>query len=167
MRANFVAVACLLNILPALASGPADGAFDHLKSLEGTWAGLVTHGGSPRDGMVIYRVTEGGKALVETQFVGSKAEVTTTYRLVGKQLMVITGPASKLPAKLTWLPAQETDQMRFDSPLFKNRATGKYSRQSLRLALIGSRHLVIDWQLLASSQTVIIAKCDLHRRLKP
>ncbi|MBI5367270.1 MAG: hypothetical protein HZA54_09550 [Planctomycetes bacterium] len=59
---------------------PKHAAFEQLKKLVGEWAGESTMSGGPVDrGLVTYRLTSGGSALVETFFAGSDHEMLTVY----------------------------------------------------------------------------------------
>jgi len=61
-------------------------AFEHLKSLAGTWSGhAMTPDGPPAD--VTYRLTAGGTAVMETLFGGTEHEMLTVYTLNGNDVV--------------------------------------------------------------------------------
>jgi len=56
--------------------------FEKMKSLVGTWTGKAKmHGDSEKDMEVIYKLTAGGSAVVETICPGTPNEMTTVYHL--------------------------------------------------------------------------------------
>ena len=64
-------------------------ALEKIKALSGTWEGEMDHGEGPKKIQVIYRVTGGGSAVVETLFPGSPMEMVTMYHDL-KDTLVMT-----------------------------------------------------------------------------
>lgn len=58
----------------------------HIKGLAGTWTGEVDHGNGPEAVTVVYRVTGGGSAVVETFNPDSPMEMVTVYHDRGGSL---------------------------------------------------------------------------------
>ena len=92
--ALFVAIAILL-LVPAAGAGEGDHAaapavndprFDFLKQLEGTWVSPASDGGHP-PGIFEFRLTAGGTAIEEREFVGTPMEMLTVYHMQGKELV--------------------------------------------------------------------------------
>jgi hypothetical protein len=57
--------------------------------MAGTWSSQVEHTGTehqPADGKVVYRLTGGGSALIETLFPDSEHEMASVYHLDGDDL---------------------------------------------------------------------------------
>ncbi|NND97405.1 MAG: hypothetical protein HKN47_08785 [Pirellulaceae bacterium] len=52
---------------------------NRIKGLVGTWTGEVDHGNGPEKVTLVYRVTAGGSAVVETYNPGSSMEMVTVY----------------------------------------------------------------------------------------
>ena len=57
-----------------------------IKALAGTWTGEVDHGNGPEPVTLVYRVTGGGSAVVETHNPGSPMEMVTVYHDRGGKL---------------------------------------------------------------------------------
>lgn len=89
MKTATMALAILaLTTLPALADDddhPMAGWFEKFRSLEGTW---IQQGEMMNGAKVVYRVTAGGSAVVETIFAGSDHEMVTVYHLQGDDLVL-------------------------------------------------------------------------------
>jgi hypothetical protein len=66
-------------------AAPADARFDFLKQLAGRWV-APGEGGQP-GGAFEFRVTAGGHAVEEREFVGTPMEMMTVYHLEGRQLV--------------------------------------------------------------------------------
>src|SRR5690349_3085654 len=64
----------------------AEGAFDRLKALVGSWDGKAGEGEEKVDTKVVYTLTGGGSALVETLFAGTGHQMTTVYFMNHGQL---------------------------------------------------------------------------------
>ena len=92
-RISIVFLVVLLGIVGIASAGdehlppPSDDPrFEFLKSLEGTWSGPPMGEGHP--GSVFeFRVTSGGHAVEEREFVGTPMEMVTLYHMRGKDLM--------------------------------------------------------------------------------
>jgi hypothetical protein len=87
---GFVVLAC------AMASQAQDGkktpeknaAFDRFKQLAGEWVGTMNHGGKDHEIRVVYKVTAGGSAVVETIDPGSAHEIVTVIHPDGNSLLL-------------------------------------------------------------------------------
>ena len=66
----------------------AQARFERLKSLAGSWAAVGTSTLPNPDPQLVYRVTAGGSAVLETSFPGSEQEMVTLYHLDGDELML-------------------------------------------------------------------------------
>lgn len=66
------------------AAGPTDPRFEFLKSLAGSWTDPEGHDGHPTT--YTFRVTAGGNAVEEREFVGSPMEMVTYYYMDGGEL---------------------------------------------------------------------------------
>lgn len=96
---RFAAIAVLASVA-LLAGGPLladegpqhappvidDARFEFLKKLEGTWVGSPPQEGSP-SGVIEFRLTAGGTAIEEREFVGTPMEMVTLYHMDGGNLV--------------------------------------------------------------------------------
>lgn len=116
----FLIVACAATPRPEERTTPeaAKGArsqFEYLRSLEGAWWGTGGQG-TDRSGVEFrYRVTDEGRAVEETCFVGTPQELVTTYRVDGEQLVGTRTSASCAPVRLVAAP---------DHPVYRATLTG-------------------------------------------
>ncbi len=91
-RSRFVLLPVVLTLAaPVLAQAQAvDGkaAFEHLKSLAGTWQGQAGHGQPSEAATVTYRIASGGSVVEETLFPGTPHEMISMYHLVNGELVL-------------------------------------------------------------------------------
>ena len=87
---------CVLALSPwglvAQDMGPYVGspAFEQLRALEGSWEGTMDMGQGPVTITTSYKVTAGGSAMVETNFVGAPHEMVTVYHDNPKKKLTLT-----------------------------------------------------------------------------
>lgn len=78
---------------PGAVSEPRQNGLDKLKSLEGHWVGPATWDQNGEKGNVqfelSYRVTSGGKTVLETMMPGTPGEMVTVYHLDGEDLVLV------------------------------------------------------------------------------
>ncbi len=67
-------------------AAPSDPRFEFLKSLEGSWSGAPMEEGRPPN-VFEFRVTAGGHAIEEREFVGTPMEMLTLYHMQGEDLV--------------------------------------------------------------------------------
>jgi hypothetical protein len=60
--------------------------FDTLKQLVGTWEGKTDMGGEQKTMQVVYELTSGGTAIIETMMPGTPNEMVSVYHEDGKSL---------------------------------------------------------------------------------
>jgi hypothetical protein len=66
----------------------AKAAFEHLKSLAGTWQGPAGHGARDQQATVVYRLASGGSVVQETLFPDTPHEMISMYHLADGQLVM-------------------------------------------------------------------------------
>jgi hypothetical protein len=88
VRPIIIALAAAAAIAPATHAGeqPAAAAFDKLKALAGEWIDIDGAFGMKDQVAVTYRVTGGGKTVVETLFAGQPHEMVTVYHQDGRAI---------------------------------------------------------------------------------
>ncbi len=85
MKTKTVCVTLLLATVVALNAGeppklkPASPEFERMKTLVGTWKGMVDMGQGPIEMVSQYRLLAGGSVLEEKCFAGTPTEMTTMY----------------------------------------------------------------------------------------
>jgi hypothetical protein len=70
------------------ATKPVAAAMSHFKALAGEWVGKGTHGDMSHDAKVVYKVTSGGSAVVETIDPGGMHEMITVIHPDGDALLL-------------------------------------------------------------------------------
>lgn len=108
-KGNFIEMPAKMPEADALAGDRLDGAFafDVLKRLAGTWSGRAG-GENGFDCSVEYRVTAGGKTLVETQFPGTDHEMMSVYYLDGEDLVLTHYCAMGNQPRMRFNPKEST-----------------------------------------------------------
>jgi hypothetical protein len=95
MKTLFFALSILLPATPALAGKAADEhhhavtmpkQFDTLKQLLGTWEGKSDMGQGEQNMQVVYELTSGGTAIIETLMKGTPQEMVSVYHKEGDSL---------------------------------------------------------------------------------
>lgn len=107
----FVATAAAAAETPAL---DARSGFDLLKSLDGEWQGQAGMGDFESDTTVIYHVTAGGSAVVETIFPGTEYEMKTIYHMDGDRLVLTHYCHQGNQPRMVFTPGEEPDVLAFE-----------------------------------------------------
>ena len=141
-------------------------AFERLKALEGTWAGKAGEpDGDKIDATVTYRVTSGGKAVMETLFPGTPHEMVTMYTL-DRGTLVLThyctmGNQPHMRARRGGSP----DELVFD---FAGGANIDPRRDDhmhdLRLVFVDADHIRGAWRSWSRGKPSGTAAFDMERR---
>jgi hypothetical protein len=91
---------------------------EYLRSLEGAWWGTGGQGTDRNPVEFRYRITDEGRAVEETCFVGTPGQLVTTYRVDGERLVGTRTSATGAPAQLVAAP---------DHPSYRVSLTGSGS----------------------------------------
>src|SRR5438132_10787512 len=68
-------------------ASPANAAFEKMKGLAGTWVS-ASNDAEMKDAQVVYRITAGGSAVMETIMPGTDHEMVTLYTLDGDRIVL-------------------------------------------------------------------------------
>lgn len=143
----------------------ARAAFDKLKSLAGEWRGTLKEKGSGEEGMVVYRVTANGTAVVETIFPGTPHEMITVYHLDGDRLMLTHYCAAGNQPRMTLTRKSTPQQLDF------NFAGGTSLRSSkdphmhaLRIRFETRDQIAIEWDFYENGKLKECEKFFLSRK---
>lgn len=92
----------------------AQGAFEKLKSLAGTWQGTGSEGDQSMPAEVRYRVTGGGSAVVETMFPDTPHEMVSVYHMDGDALVMTHYCAAGNQPKFKLGHSTSASELKFD-----------------------------------------------------
>ncbi len=145
---------------------PGVAAFERLKALEGTWVGKAGESdGEKIDATVIYRVTSGGKAVMETLFPGTSHEMVTMYTL-DRGTLVLThyctmGNQPHMRARKGGSP----DELFFDFAGGANIDPRKDAHMhDLRLVFVDADHIRGEWRSWSGGRPSGTAAFNMERR---
>jgi hypothetical protein len=140
-----------------------------LKSLEGRWVGPAIWDRGGEEGSVTfevsYKVTSGGKAVLETMMPGTPGEMVTMYFEDGEDLVLVVHyctsgnqprmvlDASSAPKELSFRCLGGTNMTEADSHM-----------HSARLHIVDSDHLHGEWSSVKGDVVQWVAKAELTRQ---
>jgi hypothetical protein len=119
---------------------------ERLKSLAGTWTGKAAAGGGPgEDTTVVWRVTSGGNAAMETIDPGSSHEMVTLYHLDGDKLLLTHYCAAGNQPTMRAARSANPDAIAFDFVRGSNMKPGDMHMHSARIAFPGQDRIDSQW----------------------
>jgi hypothetical protein len=149
--------------VPAFASTAAQQAFAQLKKLEGTWEGRAGENGE-MPVKVIYKVTGGGSALLETQFPGTGHEMVTVYHLDGDRLLMTHYCAAQNQPRMKLIPGKDPSVLQFDFVSGTNMKPKDVHMHNVKFRLQEKDHVVSEWTSYGNGKPVGTMKFDLSRK---
>jgi len=150
-----------LVVLLSVASAQTTGAeaFSRLKKLAGTWDGTA----SGEKIKVVYKVTGGGSALIETQFPDTEHEMVSVYFVDGKNLMLTHYCAAKNQPTMKFLPGKDTKTLRFDFVSGTSMGPKDAHIHNVKYTFFDEDHFVSEWGMHVNGKAGGNEKFDLHR----
>ncbi len=144
---------------------PAQARLARLKALAGTWTGKAGHvGGEPMDATVVWSVTGGGSAVVETVFPGTPHEMMTVYTVDGKDLVLThycsAGNQPVMKAKAGGSP----DAIAFDFVRGGNMKPTDDHMHSAVITFVSDDALRTEWTAWEGGKPKGVAKFELTRK---
>lgn len=149
----------------ALAGERLDGAFafDVLKRLAGTWTGRAGGDGG-FDCTVEFRVTAGGKTLIETQFPGTDHEMVSVYYLDGKDLVLTHYCAMGNQPRMRFNPKDSTwNVYSFEFDGGSNLKRGEPHVHEGSIHFVNATRLKADWHMFTGGKRSGTNSFDLTR----
>lgn len=150
MSIRALAPLCLVLVASVASAETPKDVFDKLKSLEGTWSGKAGVGKDLEPTKVIYKVTAGGSAVMETQFPGTAHEMITLYHLDGGDLYLTHYCAAQNQPKMRLFSAKE-GKLNFQFVGAGKMNPNAPHMHSLSMT-IGNGKVVSDWQMYANGK---------------
>ncbi|MSR57807.1 MAG: hypothetical protein EXS05_09050 [Planctomycetaceae bacterium] len=151
---------------PLPGSAPAAARFDHLKALVGEWQGTAKHGTTEFETTVSYKLTSGGKTLMETQFPGTDHEMITMYHLDGDNLMLTHYCAAGNQPRMKAEPGTiQVIVFKFMDGTNLDLAKDMHMHDAT-LVLVDDDHIRSEWVSFAKGKAIGSAKFDMKRKPK-
>jgi hypothetical protein len=160
---SLIVSSLLLVTAASFAASPAQAAFEKLKSLEGTGEGKGGEKGE-MSLKVIYKVTGGGSALIETQFPGTSHEMVTVYHLDGDKLVMTHYCAAQNQPTMKLIPSKEPNMLAFDFVSGTNMKKTDGHMHSMKMKLIDKNHIVSEWTMWSDGKPAGSVFFDVTRK---
>jgi hypothetical protein len=162
-------VLCLLAAPAAGAEAtpsPAQQKFEKLKALAGTWSGKAGPDGSGqrKDATVIWKVTSGGSAVIETIDPGSRHEMVTVYHLDGGDLLLTHYCAAGNQPTMRAVESTEARTIAFDFVRGTNMKPTDMHMHSVKLTLPGEGRLDTEWTSWQGGKPAATMRFELARQ---
>jgi hypothetical protein len=116
-----------------------------LKSLAGTWTGKAGLGGAAQETTVVWRVTSGGHAAMETIDPGTPHEMVTLYHLDGGKLVLTHYCAAGNQPTMRAVRSSGPDAIAFDFVRGSNMKPGDMHMHAARISFVGPDRLDTEW----------------------
>lgn len=142
---------------------PAKQAFARMKTLVGTWEGKMGEGADAYDSTVVYKLTGGGSALVETLGPGSPFEMVSVYHLDGDSLVMTHYCGSGNQPSMKFKPGKNLDVLFFDFVRGSNMKPSDMHMHQVTFTFKGKDHILADWQTYMDGKPGAKAAFDLKR----
>jgi hypothetical protein len=147
---------------------PRHPALEKLKSLEGHWVGPAVWDQGGQKGNVqfdlSYKVTSGGKAVLETMMPGTQGEMVTVYYLEGEDLALVHYCTSgNQPHMRLESPSDGTD-LKFRCLGGTNMTEADSHMHSVRLRIVDADHIRGDWSSVKGDVVQWVAEAELTRQ---
>jgi hypothetical protein len=143
-------------------------ALNKLKALEGRWVGPAVWDQGGQKGNVefevSYRVTSGGKAVLETMMPGTPGEMVTVYHLDGEDLVLVHYCTSGNQPRMKLEPSSDGDDLKFRCLGGTNMTENDSHMHSVRLRVVDEDHLRGEWSSVKGEVVQWVAEAELTRR---
>jgi hypothetical protein len=131
----------------------ADTAFQKLKGLAGEWHGTIDARDSGKQATVIYKVTSGGNAVIETLFPGTDHEMLTVYHLDGKRLVLTHYCTVGNQPRMVLARTSTPERLAFDFAGGSNINPKRDKHMhSMRLLFESNNSVVSEWDLFVDGK---------------
>ncbi|MBX3119223.1 MAG: hypothetical protein KF784_09170 [Fimbriimonadaceae bacterium] len=144
-------------------AGPAPDAktaFEALKKLEGSWAGKMDGG---MEAKVIYKLTGGGSALVETLAPGTEYEMVSVYHLDNNDLLMTHYCAAGNQPTMKYKPGKDTKTIDFEFLRGSNMKASDMHMHSLTIKMISDDKMECNWTSYDKGKAAGTAKFEYTR----
>jgi hypothetical protein len=132
-------------------------AWKQLSTMVGTW-----ETGGAQKMKIVYRMTGGGSALMETMFPGTNHEMVTMYHL-DKNRLVLTHYCAAMNQPTMTLMDGSANSLHFVFTSGSNMDNTDMHMHEMSLHMIDKNHVHEDWQAYSDGKPGETMKFDLHR----
>lgn len=166
-----IAAIAILSLLASPAAGGEDKTsaakqqLERLKSLAGTWTGKAGHGkGAAEDTTVVWKVTGGGSAVMETIDPGTAHEMVSLYHLDGKDLLLTHYCAAGNQPTMRAARSAEPDAIAFAFVRGTNMKATDMHMHAVRISFAGADRLDTEWTSWQGGKPAGAMKFELTRQ---
>jgi len=153
---------------PQTTQAPKHTAFERLKTLEGDWVGPAVWDQDGKKGSVefklSYRITSGGKVVLETMLPGTPGEMVTTYYVEGADLVLVHYCTAGNQPRMKREPSDDLDDFAFRCTGGTNMTEADSHMHSARLTIVDPDHIKGAWSSIRDGTIQWIAEATLQRR---
>ncbi len=139
-----------------------------LSALSGEWSGpAVWDQGGKKGGVefkLSYKVTSGGKTVLETMFPGTPGEMVTAYHQDGDDLMLVHFCTSGNQPRMKRVPGANPDEFAFKCQGGTNMKETDSHMHSARLRIIDADHIEGEWSSVKGDVVQWVATAQLTRQ---
>jgi uncharacterized protein (TIGR02246 family) len=178
VAALFVAPAAAVLVTPGVGLAAAEAsatprhpALERLKSLAGDWAGTATWDQGGKKGSVefklSYKVTSGGKTVVETMFPGTPGEMVTVYYVDDGDLALVHYCTAGNQPRMMLKPAANPDDLAFRCVGGANMKERDSHMHSARIRILDADHIAGEWSSVKDGKVQWVAETTLERQRQP
>lgn len=165
-----------LALLVAAAGGPlliaqegrVHPGLEKLKALEGHWVGpAVWDQGGQRGNVefeLSYKVTSGGKAVLETMLPGTPGEMVTVYHLDGEDLVLVHYCTSGNQPRMKLERSSDENDLKFRCLGGTNMTEADSHMHSARFQIVDADHIRGEWSSVKGDVVQWVAEAELTRR---
>ena len=141
-------------------------AFAKIKSLAGEWTGKAGEPGKQFDATIIYRVTAGGSAVIETMAPGSKYEMITVYHLDGDKLLLTHYCSAGNQPRMALTEKSSGNTLDFNFVGGTNMKSKRDSHMhSVRIRIPDANTLSSEWDHFEAGKKSSTMKFELKRKV--
>ena len=150
---------------------PVHPALQRLKSLAGDWAGPATWDQGGKKGSVefnlSYKVTSGGKSVVETMMPGTPGEMVTVYYVDGGDLALAHYCTAGNQPRMKLKPSADPDDLAFRCDGGTNMKERDSHMHSARIRIVDADHIAGEWSSTKDGKVEWVAEASLARQREP
>lgn len=170
---RFALAAVLLLVAASAAAEPpapnpkvdAKALFEKWKALAGTWESGDKDGDGQPDWTVVYRVTAGGSAVMETLFPGTPKEMVTMYTVDGDDFVLTHYCAMGNQPRMKAVPSDVASRVTFEFVSGGNmKSRDEQHMDSLTAVFKDATHVRHDWTMWADGKAAHVLSFDWTRK---
>ncbi len=162
MKRTLIAIVVLAacSSIAGPAAPTAKQAFDGMKKLVGEWEGSMD--GTP-GAKVIYKLTGGGSALVETLGPGTQYEMVSVYHMDKSDLLMTHYCGAGNQPTMKYKPGKDANNLSFEFVRGTNMKSTDMHMHKLTVKMISADKIQCDWTSYSNGKAAGTAKFEFKR----